>query len=60
MSTDSLTGDKYVNILSDHLHPFMSVVPVDRLRQFQRDNVTFHTSRVAMACLQEHSFPLAT
>ncbi|GFT21117.1 uncharacterized protein TNCV_2582001 [Trichonephila clavipes] len=36
----TLTGDKYVSILSDHLHPFMSIVHSDRLREFQQDNAT--------------------
>ena len=51
----TLTGDSYVSILSDHLHPFMSIVHSDGLGQFQQDNATPHTSRIATKWLQEHS-----
>ncbi|GBL86258.1 hypothetical protein AVEN_131986-1 [Araneus ventricosus] len=51
----SLTGDRYLRILSDHLHSFMSIVHSDRLGQFQQDNATPHASRVASKWLQEHS-----
>ncbi|GBO45860.1 hypothetical protein AVEN_49319-1 [Araneus ventricosus] len=52
----NLTGDRYLNILSDHLHSFMSIVHSDGLGQFQQqDNATPHASRVATKWLQEHS-----
>ncbi|GBO23551.1 hypothetical protein AVEN_222336-1 [Araneus ventricosus] len=51
----TLTGDRYLRILSDHLHSFMSNVHSDGLGQFQQDNATPHTSRVATKWLQEHS-----
>ena len=51
----TLTGDRYVSILSDHLHPFMSIVHSDGLGQFQQDNATPHTSRIVTKWLQEHS-----
>lgn len=51
----TLTGVGYVSILSDHLHPFMSSVHSDGLGQFQQDNATPHTSRVATSWLQDHS-----
>ncbi|GBM46233.1 hypothetical protein AVEN_224802-1 [Araneus ventricosus] len=51
----TLTGDRYLSILSDHLHSFMSIVHSDGLGQFQHDNATPHASRVATKCLQEHS-----
>ncbi|GFR01546.1 transposable element tcb2 transposase [Trichonephila clavata] len=41
-----LTGDRYVSILSDHLHSFMSI---------RQDNATLHTSRIATEGLQEPS-----
>ncbi|GBL60908.1 hypothetical protein AVEN_83530-1 [Araneus ventricosus] len=50
----TLTGDRYLSILSDHLHSFMSIVHSDRLGQFH-DNATPHASRVATKWLQEHS-----
>ncbi|GBL80290.1 hypothetical protein AVEN_92216-1 [Araneus ventricosus] len=50
----TLTGDRYLNILSDHLHSFMSIVHSDRLGQFQQDNATPQASRVATKWLQEH------
>ncbi|GFX91827.1 transposable element Tcb2 transposase [Trichonephila clavipes] len=61
----TLTSDRYVSILSDHLHPFMSIVHSDGLGEFQQDNATLHTSRIAAEWLQEHSaefrhFRLAT
>ncbi|GBN37511.1 Transposable element Tcb2 transposase [Araneus ventricosus] len=51
----TLTGDRYVSILSGHLHPFMSIVYSDGLGEFQQDNATPHTSRIATEWLQEHS-----
>ncbi|GFT15000.1 uncharacterized protein TNCV_4315871 [Trichonephila clavipes] len=36
----TLIGDKYVGILSDHLHLFMSIVHSDGLGEFQQDNAT--------------------
>ena len=43
----TLTGDMYIHILDDHLHPFMSNVHSDGLRQFEQDNVISHTSRIS-------------
>ncbi|GBN79645.1 hypothetical protein AVEN_182860-1 [Araneus ventricosus] len=42
----TLTGDRYLSILSDHLHSLMSIVHSDGLGQFQQDNATPHASRV--------------
>ncbi|GFX18200.1 transposable element Tcb2 transposase [Trichonephila clavipes] len=53
-----MTSDRYVSILSDHLHPFMSIVHFDGLGELQQDNVTPHTSRIATEWLQEHSSKL--
>ncbi|GBM98246.1 hypothetical protein AVEN_85505-1 [Araneus ventricosus] len=50
----TLTGDRYLSIPPDHLHPFMSIVHSDGLGHFQQDNVTPHASRVATNWLQEH------
>ncbi|GFW59743.1 transposable element Tcb2 transposase [Trichonephila clavipes] len=50
-----LTGDRYVSLLSDHLYPFMSIVHSNGLGEFQQDNATPHTSRIATEWLQEHS-----
>ncbi|GBN61779.1 hypothetical protein AVEN_85523-1, partial [Araneus ventricosus] len=46
----TLTGGRYLSILSDHLHSFMSIVHSDGLGQFQQDNAT-HTPRVE-SCYQ--------
>ncbi|GFV68453.1 transposable element Tcb2 transposase [Trichonephila clavipes] len=43
----TLTSDWYVSILSDHLHPFMSIVHSDGLGEFQQDHVTPRTSGIA-------------
>ncbi|GBO03752.1 hypothetical protein AVEN_45832-1 [Araneus ventricosus] len=51
----TLTGSRYLRILSDHLHSFKAIVHSDGLRQFQQDNATLHASRVATKWLQEHS-----
>ncbi|GBN44482.1 hypothetical protein AVEN_200274-1 [Araneus ventricosus] len=51
----TLTGDRYLSILSDHLHSFMSIMHSDGLGQFQQENATPHASRVATKWLQEHS-----
>ncbi|GFX96949.1 uncharacterized protein TNCV_1996811 [Trichonephila clavipes] len=34
----TLIGDRYVSILSDLLHPFMSIVHSDGFGEFQQDN----------------------
>ncbi|GFV98536.1 transposable element Tcb2 transposase [Trichonephila clavipes] len=52
----TLIGDSYVSLLSDHLHPFMSVVHSEVLGEFQQDNATPHTFRIATERLQEHSY----
>ncbi|GFT25321.1 transposable element Tcb2 transposase [Trichonephila clavipes] len=51
----NLTSGRYVSILSDHLHPFMSIVHFHVLGKFQQDNATPHTSRIPTEWLQEHS-----
>ncbi|GFX89774.1 DDE_3 domain-containing protein [Trichonephila clavipes] len=51
----TLTDDRYVSILSDHLHPFMSIVNSDGLVELQQDNSISHTSIIATYWLQEHS-----
>ncbi|GBL85897.1 hypothetical protein AVEN_63213-1 [Araneus ventricosus] len=51
----TLTGDRYLSILYDHLHSFKSIVNSDGLGQFYQDNATPHVSRVATKWLQEHS-----
>ena len=51
----TLTGDRYVCILSDHLHPFLSIVHSDGLGQLQQDNATPDTFRIATERLQEYS-----
>ncbi|GFW01882.1 transposable element Tcb2 transposase [Trichonephila clavipes] len=51
----TLTGDRYVSILSDHLHPLMSTVHAHGLGELQQDNATPHTSRIATEWLLEHS-----
>ncbi|GFX46266.1 transposable element Tcb2 transposase [Trichonephila clavipes] len=52
----TLTSDLYVSILSDQLHPFMSTVHSDELGEFQQENATPQTSKIATEWLQEHSF----
>ncbi|GFT92564.1 transposable element Tcb2 transposase [Trichonephila clavipes] len=49
----TLTGDRYASIMPDHLHPFISIVHSDGLREFQKDNVTPHTSRIVTQLLQD-------
>ncbi|GFX86723.1 HTH_Tnp_Tc3_1 domain-containing protein [Trichonephila clavipes] len=51
----TLTGDRYISILPDHLHPFISIVHSDGLGEFQQDKTTPHMSRIATEWLQEHS-----
>ncbi|GFX10571.1 transposable element Tcb2 transposase [Trichonephila clavipes] len=50
----TLTGDRYVSILSDHLHPFIFIVHSDGLGEFQQNNETPHTSRIATEWLQKY------
>ncbi|GFU67750.1 transposable element Tcb2 transposase [Trichonephila clavipes] len=54
----ALTDDSYVSIQYDRLHPFMSIVRSDGLREVQQDNETPHTSRIAKEWPQEHSSEL--
>ncbi|GFV61820.1 transposable element Tcb2 transposase [Trichonephila clavipes] len=42
----TLTGDRYVRILSDQLHPFMSIVHSNCLGEFQQENEAPLTSRI--------------
>ncbi|GFV61097.1 transposable element Tcb2 transposase [Trichonephila clavipes] len=51
----TLTGDRYVSVLSDHLNPFIFFVHSDGLGEFQRDNVTPHSSRISTEWLQKPS-----
>ncbi|GFX61861.1 hypothetical protein TNCV_1383591 [Trichonephila clavipes] len=53
--------DGYGNVstLSDHLHPFMLIVHSNGLREFQQNNATPYTSRIAAYWLQEHFSELA-
>ncbi|GBO30159.1 Transposable element Tcb2 transposase [Araneus ventricosus] len=51
----TLTGNRYLSILPNDLHSFMSIVHSDGLGQFQQDNATPRASRVATKWLQEHS-----
>ena len=50
-----MTGDTQVSILSDHLHPFMSITHSDGLGQFQQENALPYTSRITTEWIQEHS-----
>ena len=43
----TLRGDRYITILFDQLHPFMSSVHSDGLGQFKQGNVTPCTLKVA-------------
>ncbi|GFV71314.1 transposable element Tcb2 transposase [Trichonephila clavipes] len=52
----TLSCDRYVSILSDHLHPFMYIVHSVGLGEFKQGSVTPHKSRIATVWLQEHSF----
>ncbi|GFY14820.1 transposable element Tcb2 transposase [Trichonephila clavipes] len=43
----TLIDDKYVSILFDYLHPFISIVHSNGFGEFQQDNATPYTSRIA-------------
>ncbi|GFX80243.1 transposable element Tcb2 transposase [Trichonephila clavipes] len=43
----NLTCDRYVSLLFDHLPPFMFNKHSDGLGEFQQDNATPHTSKIA-------------
>ncbi|GFW79057.1 transposable element tcb2 transposase [Trichonephila clavipes] len=51
----TLTGDRYVSILSNLQHPFMFFVHSDGIGEFQQVNATPYTSRIATEWLQEPS-----
>ncbi|GFS63376.1 transposable element tcb2 transposase [Trichonephila clavipes] len=50
------SGDRYVIILSVHVHPFMSIEHSYGLGEFQQDNATPHTSRITTQWLPRHSY----
>lgn len=52
----TVTGHGYVSRMSDHLHPFMSIVYSDGLGQFQDGNATFYVSGIASEWFHGHSF----
>ncbi|GFW42448.1 transposable element tcb2 transposase [Trichonephila clavipes] len=56
----TLIYDRYISILSDHLYPFMSIVHSDELGEFQQDNATSHTSRIANEGIQDPLLKLDT
>ncbi|GBN46481.1 Transposable element Tcb2 transposase [Araneus ventricosus] len=51
----SLNAIRYVELLGDHLHPFMLYCHPHGNGVFQQDNCTSHRSRLATAWLDEHS-----
>ncbi|GFV02542.1 transposable element tcb2 transposase [Trichonephila clavipes] len=51
----TLTDDRYVSIMYDHLHPFISNVHSEEFEEFQQDNATPHTSKILTEWLQDHS-----
>ncbi|GBL95819.1 hypothetical protein AVEN_738-1 [Araneus ventricosus] len=51
----SLNVIRYVELLCDHLHPFMLYSHPQGNGVFQQDNCTSHRSRLATAWLDEHS-----
>ncbi|GBN82917.1 hypothetical protein AVEN_125324-1 [Araneus ventricosus] len=53
-SRDQSDRGRYISILSDHLHSYMSIVHSDGFGQFQQASATLHTSKVATKWLQEH------
>ncbi|GFT10316.1 transposable element tcb2 transposase [Trichonephila clavipes] len=54
----TLTGDKYVSIISDLMHLFMSIVHSNGIGEFQQDNSTSHTPKNVTEWLQEPSSEL--
>ncbi|GBO18416.1 Transposable element Tcb2 transposase [Araneus ventricosus] len=51
----SLNAIQYVELMGDHLHPFMLYCHPHGNGAFQQDNCTSHRSRLATAWLDEHS-----
>lgn len=51
----SLNAIRYVELLGDHLHPFMLFCYPHGNGVFQQDNCTSHKSRLATGWLDEHS-----
>ncbi|GBN69268.1 Transposable element Tcb2 transposase [Araneus ventricosus] len=51
----SLSAIRYVELLGDHLHPFMLYSHPHGNGIFQQDNCTSHRSRLATAWLDDHS-----
>lgn len=43
----TLTGGRFVSILSDHLYPLMFIVHYDAFKQFQEENESHHITRVS-------------
>ncbi|GBN54314.1 hypothetical protein AVEN_188180-1, partial [Araneus ventricosus] len=51
----SLNAIRYVELLDDHLHPFMLCCHPHGNGVLQQDSCTSHRSRLATAWLDEHS-----
>ncbi|GFX60579.1 uncharacterized protein TNCV_3061521 [Trichonephila clavipes] len=56
----TLTDDRYAIILSDHTHSFMPFVHSDGLQEFQQDNETSYTYRIATKCSRSTLLNLGT
>ena len=56
----TMTGACYLDILSDHLHPFLVLEHPDGDAVFQQDNATCHRSLVARRWFDEHSSEFTT
>ena len=50
----TLTRASYLNVVADHVHPFMATLFPDRSGLFQQDNVPCHTSKILQEWFEEH------
>lgn len=55
-----LSAFRCVELVSDHLHPFLSLTHPSGDGVFHQDKCSSHTSRTATECLQEHSADFET
>ena len=51
----TLTRTTYLNIVADHIHPFMEMVFPDVCGLFQQDNALCHKAKMAQEWFKEHN-----
>ena len=58
----SITADKYISILQEHLQPYLETIPLSRLLKlvFQQDNAPPHKAKKTILALQHLGVKVST